>query len=54
MGKDKINALGVRRIEADLLGNCLMEKDSQSTSPPAQIAEFLQQFFPLKLFGSWS
>jgi len=46
MSKDEIDALGVGGVEAHALGNCLMQKDGLSARPPAQIAEFLQQFFP--------
>ena len=44
MREDEIDALRVCGVEADALGNRLMEKNGLSASPPAKISKFLEQF----------
>ena len=51
MREDELKALGVRSVEADGLGDGLMEEDGLSAYLPAQIAKPVEQFTSVVLFG---
>ena len=49
--KDEVNALGVRRVQADALGDGLMEKDRLRAYLPAEIPEPVEQFTSVVFLG---